>query len=189
VTAARHVLVHGGVWSQPGLSTFDIEPNGPPGGVRGVTVEHATIGPGSRDRALDVTGSGPVSGITFRENDLVGRPLHVRVDQGGDRPRDITVKDNISSVLFTGPAPAAMVFRNTDGVTVRGNRQPLPPGWNLHLVAVSGSTRVSVSEAQPHVALKETGEGRPPAGAVGAVVGAMLAAIALLARRNLARRR
>jgi hypothetical protein len=189
VTAGRDVLVHGGTWSQPGLSTFDIEPNGAPGGVRRVTIEHATLGAGSRARALDITGSGPVSAITFRDNILIGRPLHVRVDQGRERPRDITVQDNLSSVLFTGPGPAAMVFRNTDGVTVRGNRQPLPPGSDLHLVAVEGSTRVSVSEAQPYRGLLGATDGRPPVRAVGAVVGAAAAVVALFVGRHLARRR
>jgi hypothetical protein len=189
VTAGRDVLVHGGTWSQPGLSTFDIEPNGAPGGVRRVTVERATLGAGSRARALDITGSGPVSDITFRDNILIGRPPHVRFDQGQKRPRDITVQDNLSSVLFTGPGPAAMVFRNTDGVTVRGNRQPLPPGSDLHLVAVEGSTRVSVSEAQPYRGLQYATDGRPPVRAVGAVVGTAAAVVALFVGRRVARRR
>jgi hypothetical protein len=189
VTAGRDVLVRGGTWSEPGLSTFDIEPNGAPGGVRRVTVEHARLGAGSRARALDITGSGPVSDITFRENILIGRPLHVRVDQEQDRPRDIAVQDNLSSVLFTGPGPAAMVFRNTDGVTVSGNRQPLPPGSDLHLVAVEGSTRVSVSEAQPYRGLQDATDGRPPVRAVASVVGAAAAVAALFVGRHLARRR
>jgi polygalacturonase len=189
VTAGRNVLVHGGTWSQPGLSTFDIEPNGIPGGARRVTVERVRLGGASRDRALDITGSGPVSDITFRDNILVGRPLHVRVDQGDERPRNITVQNNLSSVLFTGPPPAAMVFHNTDGVTVSGNRQPLPPGSDLHLVAVEGSTRVSISEEQPYRGLRDAMDGRPPIRAVASVVGAAAAVVALFVGRHIARRR
>ena len=188
VTAGRDVLVHGGTWSQPGLSTFDIEPNGAPGGVRRVTIEHATLGAGPRARALDITGSGPVSDVTFRDNILTGRPLHVRVDQGQERPRNITIQDNLSSVLFTGPGPAAMVFRNTDGVTISGNRQPLQPGSDVHLVAVEGSTRVS-SAAQPSRGLLGASDRRPPVRAVGTAVGAAAAVLALFVGRHLVRRR
>jgi hypothetical protein len=148
ITAGRRVTVSGGVWSEPGLSTFDVEPNGRPGGADRILIENATLGAGSRARALDITGSGPVSNVTMRDNRLTGRPLHVRVDQGDERPRNIVVEGNRSTVEFAGPAPAALVFRNTDGITVARNTQSLRPYAHLALVATYGSTGVDVSGQQ-----------------------------------------
>jgi polygalacturonase len=174
VTAGRRVTVAGGRWSESGLSTFDVEPNGRFFGADRVLIEHTRIGPGSRDRVLDITGSGPVSNVTLRDNALVGWPLHVRVDQGDERPRNIIVQGNRSAMAFTGPPPAAMVFRNTDGITVSANTQPLGPG--LAMVATEGSTRVAVSRRQyPYREVK------PPGAHVGYVVGGVWAAAAVLA--------
>jgi glycosyltransferase involved in cell wall biosynthesis len=186
VTAGRRITVHGGVWSEPGLSTFDVEPNGAPGGAHGIVFEHATLGPGARDRALDVTGSGPISDVTLRDNVLTGRPLHVRVDQGRERPRNIVVRDNRSSVVFTGPAPAAMLFRNTDGVTVTGNRQSLRSRAALALVATENSTGVVVSGQHPYVKLHETR--LAPVAIIAALAAATLLLGALLRRRRAASR-
>jgi hypothetical protein len=146
IVAGRRVTVEGGIWSEPGLSTFDIEPNGRPGGADRILIENTTIGAGSRHRALDITGRGPVSNVTLRHNVLTGRALHVRADQGRERPRNIVVQGNTSEVEFAGPGPAAMIFRNTDGVTVSGNTQRLQRGRGLAMVATQGSTRVAVSE-------------------------------------------
>ena len=184
VTAGRRVTVDGGFWAEPGLSTFDIEPNGRPGGADRILIENATLGPGSRHRALDITGSGPVSNVTFRANRLTGRPLHVRADQGHERPRNITVQGNSSTITFTGPPPAAMTFRNTDGVTVSGNTQPLLPGRGLAMVAVQGSTSIKVSGQHPYREL------RPVSSSIWYVAGGLVAALAVvLLRRGRAKRR
>jgi hypothetical protein len=150
ITAGRRITVDGGLWSKPGLSTFDVEPNGRPGGADRIVIENATLGPGARDRALDITGDGPVSNVTMRNNFLAGRPLHVRVDQGQERPRNIAIEGNTSRVTFSGPPPAAMIFRNTDGVTVTGNTQLLQPGRNLAMVATEACTRVDTPGQYPY---------------------------------------
>ena len=177
ITAGRRVTVDGGFWSEPGLSTFDVEPNGRPGGADRILFENATLGPGSRHRALDVTGSGPVSNVTLRNNRLTGRPLHLRVDQGRERPRNIVVEGNTATVAFTGPPRAAMTFRNTDGVTVIGNIQPLAGGRGLTMLDVAGSTRVDAQYPS-----------RQPAGmrawALFAIGGLAAAVIALAVRRR-----
>jgi hypothetical protein len=144
VTGGRRVEVIGGSWSEPGLSTFDIEPNGTAGGADRILIADTIVGPGSRHRALDITGVGPVSNITLRGNRFTGRPLHVRVDQASGRPQNIVIEDNVSSFPFAG-SDAAMTFRNTDGVTVRDNRHVLYEGDPVTLVAAPESTRVAVS--------------------------------------------
>jgi hypothetical protein len=146
ITAGRRVRVDGGEWSEPGLSTFDVEPNGRPGGVADILIENAVVGPGTRHWALNVAGRGPVSNITLRNNLLTGRPLSVRSDEGPDRPRNIVIEGNTSRVTFAGPGPAAMEFDNTDGVTVSRNTLPIEPGAGFPLVATHGSTRVDIRQ-------------------------------------------
>lgn len=153
VTAGRDVLVRGGLWSNPGLSTFDLEPNDAAGGAAWVVIRDATIGTGTRGSVLTVAGDGPVSEVFLQDNRLTGRPLTVLVDQGARRPRDIHVHGNISTVSFAGPAPAAMVFRNTDGVSISANRQPLAGGGVVGLLATVDSTHVRVTNQQPYLGL------------------------------------
>jgi hypothetical protein len=84
-------------------------------------------------------------------------------------------------VTFSGPGPAALVFRNTDGVRVYRNTQPLEPGGNLAMVATQGSTRVDVRQ-QPY---RKLGRGRS---AVVYIVGCLAAAVLFLVMyRRLAR--
>src|SRR5437588_4732824 len=66
ITAGRNITVRSGFWSNPGLSTFDLEPNGPSGGADGVVIEDATIGAGARATALSIAGAGPVSNVFFQ---------------------------------------------------------------------------------------------------------------------------
>jgi hypothetical protein len=153
ITAGRDVLVRGGVWSNPGLSTFDLEPNDASGGAAWVVIQDATIGTGTRGSVLTVAGAGPVSEVFLQDNRLIGRPLTVFVDQGARRPREIHVHGNISTVPFAGPALAAMVFRNTDGVSISANRQPLAQGGAVGLLATLDSTRVRVTDQQPYLGL------------------------------------
>jgi hypothetical protein len=183
ITAGRRVTVRGGAWSEPGLSTFDIEPNGRPGGADGILIEHTTIGAGARDCALSIAGSGPIANVTLRGNRLVGRPLKVRADQRNGRPRNIVVQDNVSVVPFAGPPPAAMLFRATDGVTVSGNVQVIRPGSSLAMVATQDSTRVDVAADQfPY---REIGPGAPRVRYVVAALAAVLLLLLLgLRRRN-----
>ncbi|MGZ4285416.1 MAG: hypothetical protein ACXVFK_00080 [Solirubrobacteraceae bacterium] len=160
ITAGRHVTVDGGFWSEPALSTFDLEPNGPSGGADDVLITHTTIGTREQGSALMVpsallvAGYSPVSNVTFRDNRLSGSPLVVRVfQQGSIRTRNLVVQDNLSTVPLAGLGPAAIVLHKTDGVTVTGNLQPLSRG--LALVATEDCTMVNVSGS--HVTL-------PPAG-------------------------
>lgn len=189
VTAGRRVTIDGGRWSNPALSTFDIEPNGPPGGADRILIKHTTIGAGSRDTALSITGSGPVSNVTLLDNILIGRPLIVRADQHGERPSNIVVRGNRSTVTFTGPPPAAMLFRNVDRVTVAGNRQPLRPGSSLAVVATDGSTAVRLSGQGPHLKLgSRRGSIAHPVGSAAAGA-ALLIGLSWSVRRALLRRR
>ena len=180
ITAARRVTVSGGIWSAPGLSAFDIEPNGRPGGADRILIQNTRVGTVSRGRVLDIRGSGSVSNVTLRDNRLTGTPLHVLVDQGDERPQDIVVEHNRSTVTFTRPPPAALVFRNTDGVTVNGNAQPLARGGHVALVATSGSTRV-VSDQR---AYRDLSHGPRTAQIIVAVVIAALLVAVLWRRRT-----
>jgi polygalacturonase len=153
ITAGRDVLVRGGVWSNPGLSTFDLEPNDASGGAAGVVIQDTTIGTGTRGSVLTVAGGGPVAEVFLQDNRLTGRPLTVLVDQHALRPRDIHVHGNISTVSFAGPGPAAMVFRNTDGVSISANRQPLARGGAVGLLATLDSTHVRVTDQEPYLGL------------------------------------
>lgn len=175
VTAGRRVTIEGGFWSQPGLSTFDIEPNGRPGGADKVLIERTRVGPGSRHFALDVSGRGPVANVVMRDNILTGRPLRVHVDQGPERPRDVVIEGNRSTVPYSGPSPAPIVFRNTDGVTVRGNTQPLRGGGVLALVAIEGSTRIALPERRSR-RTPSSGEGWEPYAALGVITGLLVIA-------------
>jgi hypothetical protein len=185
ITAGRRVTVSGGVWSDPGLSTFDVEPNGGSDGANRILIEHTTIGRGSRGRVLDIAGRGAVANVTLRMNKLTGRPLHVLVDQGNERPRNIAVVGNDSAVPFVGPPPAALIFRNTDGVTVTRNTQPIPLRTPLPLVAVSGSGGVEVDAPLTSLASSRVA---PSTSAVLAIVAGAMALVAVLSFRRLASR-
>jgi hypothetical protein len=168
VTAGRHVTIERGSWSAPALDTFDLEPNGLSGGARDILIEHTTIGAPGHGSTLSVAGYGPVSDVTLRDNELSGSPLTVRVDQAGLRPRNIVVVDNVSTVPLVGPGRAAMILHDTDGVTVRGNVQPLSSHRQV-LVATENCTRVSVSGS--HITLSPSGAWRR----LGYVLGALVA--------------
>ena len=175
VTAGRRVTIDGGFWARPALSTFDIEPNGPPGGADEVVIQHTRIGAGSRHYALDITGRGPVANVVLRDNTLTGRPLQVRVNQGPERPRNIVVVGNRSTVPYSGPPPAPIVFRNTDGVTVRDNAQALRGGGDLALVAIEGSTRITPSDRAGQSARPE--EAWHPYAALSVITGLLVVAL------------
>jgi hypothetical protein len=186
ITAGRHVTVRGGRWSAPGLSVFDIEPNGP-GGAEDIRIEHTTIGWGAVVPTVSITGRGPIANVTLSGNVLIGRPLSVRVDQTSERPRNIVIRDNRALVVYGGPPPAAMFFRNADGVVVTRNRQPLAPG--IALVATEGSSRVTVSD-RPYVALSRGEHCRLCiAGALAAALVVLVILALVAARRPAAFRR
>jgi hypothetical protein len=153
ITAGRNVLVRGGFWSNPGLSTFDVEPNGPTGGAVWVVIEGVKVGAGRRGSALSIAGSGPVSDIVLQNNRLTGRALTVLADQGALRPHDLRVRGNVSTVMYDGPDPAAMFFHNADGVAISANKQPLRAGGLVALVATQDSTRVRVTDQEPYLHL------------------------------------
>jgi hypothetical protein len=155
ITAGRHVTIDGGSWSAPALDTFDLEPNGLSGGARDILIAHTTIGAPGHGSTLSIAGYGPVADVTLRDNRLSGSPLTVRVDQAGLRPRNIVVRNNVSSVPLIGPGPAAMILHDTDGVTVQGNVQPLSGHRGLVLVATENCSRVSVSGS--HITLDPAG--------------------------------
>jgi hypothetical protein len=200
ITAGRRVTVRGGSWSTPAFTTFDIEPNNSAGGAQDVVVEGTTIGPEARfgdalihfgrglvstGSALAMIGRGSISGITLRDNRLIGRPLHVVAEQfGGLRPQHIAVEDNVSTATYEGPPPAAMYFRNVDGLTVGGNQQPIAPGSGLAMVATRDSAGVRVIGQYPYQRLTGPGSRLPYL-----IAGlAVLLAIIALAHRLVTRR-
>jgi hypothetical protein len=161
ITAGRNITVRGGSWSNPGLSTFDLEPNGPSGGARHVVIEDGTVGAGRRGTALSIAGSGPVSDVILEHMRLTGRPLTVLADQTKLRPQHLVLRGNVSTVPFAGPQRAAMFFSNVDGVTISGNTQPVQPGTGFALIATSHCTKVKVSGQGPDLELSSAGSLSP----------------------------
>jgi hypothetical protein len=147
ITAGQHIVVRSSRWSRTGFDTFDIEPNGGLGGAGDVLFARNEIGQGLGKRVLTITGRGRVSDVTFRDNRLTGQALTMDVElfQQNERPQNISVMRNVSTRPFQGPGPAALLFHNTDGVTVTGNVQPIRVGRHLTLAAAEGSTRVAVA--------------------------------------------
>jgi hypothetical protein len=151
VTAGRNVTIRGGFWSSPGLSTFDLEPNGPSGGAKGVVIRDGTIGAGARATALSIAGAGPVSNVVLEHMKLTGRALTVLADQGKRRAQNIVVRGNVSRVPFAGPQVAAMFFRNVDGLAISGNTQPLLAASGFALIATEHCTKVNVVGQGPYL--------------------------------------
>jgi len=56
------------------------------------------------------------------------------------------VLDNTSTLNSGNPQAATMKFKRVDGLTVRGNVQPMKPNRGMHLVGVSDCTDVVVDQ-------------------------------------------
>ena len=123
VTAARDVVIEHNRFTDMRRATIDLEPNWPGWGADNIHVIDNQVGPG---RLLFVAagGSGPVDGVVIARNTLKGRALNVL----GRPPRGQPAA-NGSGWSTTPPTPwpcdEPLQFTRTDGVVVRGNRQPI----------------------------------------------------------------
>jgi hypothetical protein len=175
VTAAQDVVVQGNAFDQIGLSVFDVEPNGTGWGARNVAFAANKVGV-TRDYIFVVTGAGPVDGVSFSGNTVVGNRMKVGAFAwNGERRSNITVADNTSDTGYYEKNGAAMRFRAIDGVTVTGNYAPLASPDTV-LAEASDSCAVQVSGnqypggvAEARIAAKICGFA-PGSGAVGATV-------------------
>jgi hypothetical protein len=135
--------------------TVDLEPAG------GLVVENVHIidnevGPG-RLLFVPAAGGGPVNRIVIARNRLHGRPLTVSVEPPeGQRRRHFWVVDNVTDRTWD---KATLAFTRTDGVIVRGNRQPLTEGSPLVLAMDSCDIRATDNDVAPSTRAVE-GENR-----------------------------
>ena len=143
VTAGRNVLVETTTFSRIGLNTFDLEPNGAGFGAQDVTFARNRIGRAAFS-VLAALGDAPVSGITMRENTLVGQSLRVAALPRGRRYAAFTIAGNVSDTGHYAPGSTAMDFIRVDGLTVTGNTVPLS-GENMAVAYVIESCNVTVS--------------------------------------------
>lgn len=143
VTAGRNVLVETTTFARIGLNTFDLEPNGAGFGAQDVTFARNRIGRAAFS-VLAALGDAPVSGITMRENTLVGQSLRVAALPKGRRYAGFTIVGNVSDTGHNAPGATAMDFLRIDGLAVTGNTVPLS-GQNMALVYVTESCGVTVS--------------------------------------------
>ena len=146
------VLAEGNSFDRIGMDAFDIEPNYSAETIRRNTFRGNHIGVYSLMTGFEGwllstwnATAAVITDITVDGNTVVGNPssghsasrrgLNVDVAHSG-RPQRITVTNN--STAQTAPGPV-MLFENVDGVTVRGNAQPLASG---SLASFSGCTGV-----------------------------------------------
>jgi hypothetical protein len=153
IIAAERVRIVNNVFDEIGYMIVDIEPNRGDQGAIDVVVRDNTIGTYGLTRsyvAKLLGAGGPDTGAIVRDvtvtgNTVEGNPggydgkvLGVTIQVKGDRgPReDFTITNNVAKNPANGPV---MNFRETHGVTVTGNTQPLKSG---ELATFSGSTDV-----------------------------------------------
>jgi hypothetical protein len=144
VTAAQDVVVQSSVFDRIGLSVFDVEPNGSGWGARNVTFAANRVGV-VRDYVFVVTGAGPVDGVSFNGNTVVGNRMKVGAFAwNGERRSNISVTQNTSDTGYYEKNGAAMRFIAIDGVVVTGNHVPLSSPDTV-LASVSDSCGADVS--------------------------------------------
>jgi hypothetical protein len=175
VTAAQDVVVQSSAFDRVGLSVFDVEPNGSGWGARNVTFAGNRVGV-VRDYVFVVTGAGPVDGVSFNGNTVVGNRMRVGAFAwNGERRSNISVIENTSDTGYYEKNGAAMRFIAIDGVVVTGNHVPLSSPDTV-LAEVSDSCNVAVSGntypggvAEARIAAKVCAFA-PASGAVGTTV-------------------
>jgi hypothetical protein len=142
VVAGRDIVIERNRITQMARAGIDLEPNSPSWGADNIHILDNDVGPG---RLLFVAagGAGPVNRVVIARNTLRGRDLKFWViPPEGTRRQRFWVVDNTSDTA----APAApLEFTRSDGVIVRGNRQPIS-GAGEALVKVVDSCDVSVTD-------------------------------------------
>jgi polygalacturonase len=126
--ATRNALVENNFLNSMRRATFDFEPGRTDGwGVDNVTIRNNVIGSG-RHFLVAAQGRGPVDNVTIEGNRVRGQALQVYVmDKDWGVRHNWRVLNNSSDLPFTTGNQAPMQFYKVNGVTVRGNRQPMKP--------------------------------------------------------------
>jgi hypothetical protein len=145
ITAARRVLVEKNELAQIALMTFDVEPNGSPGGAADVRIRHNTVGSGPRQQFLGIGGSGPVDRVVVELNVLVGKALTVLVTSPPGQVRTgIAILENRSDTAYEEPTGAAMLIEGVRGLRIEDNLAPLS-ARDMALVQLTCTTSATVS--------------------------------------------
>jgi polygalacturonase len=140
LTAARRVVVERNRLAQIALMTFDVEPNGRPGGAADVLISDNVVGTGPRQQFLGIVGRGPVARVQTERNVLRGKALTVLVTSlAGDDRSGIAVLENRSDTAHYDPDGFAMYVEGVRGLWVEGNVAPLS-GPNMALVRLACTT-------------------------------------------------
>jgi Right handed beta helix region len=141
----RDIVIERNKFTDMRRGTVDLEPAG------GLVVENVHIidnevGPG-RLLFVPAAGGGPVNRIVIARNRLHGRPLTVAVETPeGQRRRHFWVVDNVTDKTWD---KATLAFTRTDGVIIRGNRQPLTEGSPFVLATDSCDIRAADNDVAP----------------------------------------
>jgi hypothetical protein len=135
IIAGSHVTVQRVRFGRSGYNTFDIEANHTNEGARSIRFVSNTAGTWTNAFLSANGASGSVvSGVTVSGNRITGDTLLTVVTIS--RRKNIVFTNNTSTVRARGPV---LRFAHIDGLTVRGNHQPLSSG---SLVSISDCTGV-----------------------------------------------
>jgi hypothetical protein len=159
IVAGRDVRVERVRFDDIALFVVDIEPDTSDQGASRVMIRNNRMGSyGLTNRyrvhmfaACGARGS-TVTDVSIIGNRVTGNPrsgwegktlaLNIVVCGNLGPRRRFTVRDNISSLTYQARWGAPMVFRQVDGVTVTGNRQPISNGSTI--ATFPGSSKVTV---------------------------------------------
>jgi hypothetical protein len=124
--ATRNAIVENNFLNDMRRATFDFEPGRTSGwGADNILIRNNVVGAG-RHFFVAAQGRGPVNNVTVQDNRVRGQALQVYVmDKDGGVRHNWKVLNNTSDLDFTNPNQAVFQFYRVDGVTVRGNRQPM----------------------------------------------------------------
>jgi hypothetical protein len=135
IIAGRNVTVQRVAFRRNGYNVFDIEANNSREGAVGIKFLSNTAGTWTN---AFFSGNGApgsvVSGVTISGNRITGGTLLTVITIA--RRKNIVFTNNTSTVRGRGPI---LRFAHIDGLTVRGNHQPLSSG---KLVSITDCTRV-----------------------------------------------
>jgi hypothetical protein len=144
ITAGKHVTVERVAFDRLSRHVLDIEPYVASGGGTDIIFRDNTVTNYGTSRvnvntwyvfsAYSTQGS-VIRDVTVTANTVTGGTLSSQVNV--NRSQNIAFTNNTSSMSATGPV---LVFVDVDGLTVTGNRQPLPSG---SLASFSGCTSVT----------------------------------------------
>lgn len=144
ITAGRRVVIEHNRLAQTALMTFDLEPNGAPGGASDVLIRDNSIGSGARQQFLGIGGEGPVTRVRVERNALLGRPLTVVVVTPAGQVRSrIAILQNRSDTAYDAPNGAAITVQGVQALIVEGNLAPLRAP-NMALVLLTCTTSAVV---------------------------------------------